>query len=402
MEARTAKTLTKAFNFHGGLRRVMPSDFSGLTEDDLDYGGLAGILFEAERLVEEIKYDETFKDEKLMNEVGEDLSALEPTPLGPEGVTSVLPIGPLRNETIGPDLAFDLFFPSSEMVTISTTTTAMPTQFPFNPSYANTNNISTNSLNHNRKISDFMSKQNLVVQQDKHRPLPQRFPPMKKARTSSSSPSSSSWTPLTIKAVIPDGVTSLGSKRKAPQLVSSHDLKSLKSSSPSSSKRTVSIDLLDDDKERFREYQNDQWNERYEELINFKEKFGHCIVPHNYEENLQLAQWVKRQRYQYKNLIRNKRSTITEERKSKLDELGFIFDSHRAVWEEKFASLCEYKEKNGHAAVPSNFEDKNLAIWVKCQRRQYKLYTIGQKSAITAERISRLSAVGFVWNPRNL
>ena len=50
---------------------------------------------------------------------------------------------------------------------------------------------------------------------------------------------------------------------------------------------------------RYREYQSDQWMERFAELQSYKLKHGNCCVPHSYPENAKLAKWVKRQRYQY-------------------------------------------------------------------------------------------------------
>ena len=41
-----------------------------------------------------------------------------------------------------------------------------------------------------------------------------------------------------------------------------------------------------------------------------------------------------------------------------------------------------------------------LVVWVKCQRRQRKLLDRGDKSTLTDERISRLDAIGFDWNPK--
>ena len=46
---------------------------------------------------------------------------------------------------------------------------------------------------------------------------------------------------------------------------------------------------------RFRQYQSDQWMDRFEDLIEFKRENGHCLVPHNFPPNQQLAQWTKRQ-----------------------------------------------------------------------------------------------------------
>ena len=46
---------------------------------------------------------------------------------------------------------------------------------------------------------------------------------------------------------------------------------------------------------RFRQYQSDQWMDRFEDLLEFKRENGHCLVPHNFPPNQQLAQWTKRQ-----------------------------------------------------------------------------------------------------------
>ena len=83
--------------------------------------------------------------------------------------------------------------------------------------------------------------------------------------------------------------------------------------------------------------------------------------------------------------------------------MGFIWDSHRASWHERLASLKMFHMEFKHTNVPSNYEvDKPLAVWVKCQRRQMKLFRRGVKSTMTQERIDALEALGFDWNPRNL
>lgn len=153
---------------------------------------------------------------------------------------------------------------------------------------------------------------------------------------------------------------------------------------------------------RFRQYQADQWSERFQDLIAFKEAYGHCLVPHNYPANQHLAQWIKRQRYQFKLKSMNRHSTLTDTRLSQLDEVGFVWDSHKAAWYERLESLKEYQYVHGHCNVPSNHEDRSLAIWVKCQRRQMKLFKRGAKSTMTPERFQALDQLSFQWNPRNL
>ena len=153
---------------------------------------------------------------------------------------------------------------------------------------------------------------------------------------------------------------------------------------------------------RFRSYQTDTWNERFCDLLNFQKEFGHCLVPHNWPGNVALAQWVKRQRYQYKLLSQpGKQSTLSEERLNLLNAMGFVWDSHRAAWEEKYTQLVEYQKRYGHCNV-SGKVSQPLCIWVKCQRRQRKLFDKQEKSTMTTEKITRLDQLGFDWNPRNI
>eukprot|EP00339_Tiarina_fusa_P014509 CAMPEP_0117076030 /NCGR_PEP_ID=MMETSP0472-20121206/53607_1 /TAXON_ID=693140 ORGANISM="Tiarina fusus, Strain LIS" /NCGR_SAMPLE_ID=MMETSP0472 /ASSEMBLY_ACC=CAM_ASM_000603 /LENGTH=425 /DNA_ID=CAMNT_0004801785 /DNA_START=32 /DNA_END=1310 /DNA_ORIENTATION=- len=156
------------------------------------------------------------------------------------------------------------------------------------------------------------------------------------------------------------------------------------------------------DEERFRPYQADQWKDRFQDLEDFREQKGHCLVPHNFPENQQLAQWIKRQRYQYKLKQLNRHSTLTDERQAALEEMGFVWDSHKAAWIERFQSLQTFRSLHGHCNVPSNYTDRSLAIWVKCQRRQFKLFRQGARSTMNQERFSQLEVLGFDWNPRNL
>lgn len=86
-----------------------------------------------------------------------------------------------------------------------------------------------------------------------------------------------------------------------------------------------------------------------------------------------------------------------------LNTIGFVWDSHEVSWREKFAALMRYQRVNGDCNVSSaNCEDKKLATWVKCQRRQYKLYCDKRGSSMTNERIEELNKIGFSWEIRTL
>jgi hypothetical protein len=153
---------------------------------------------------------------------------------------------------------------------------------------------------------------------------------------------------------------------------------------------------------KFRAYQAENWTEKFEELLEFRNRLGHCLVPNAYEENPPLAQWVKRQRYQYKLKLEGKRSTMSDERVKALEEIGFVWDSHNAAWEERLDELLQYRENNGQCNVPSRYaKNRQLAIWVKRQRRQYKFFCEGSPSSMTPERINILEGLGFQWDLRN-
>ena len=65
------------------------------------------------------------------------------------------------------------------------------------------------------------------------------------------------------------------------------------------------------------------WNRKYGELIEYKEKHGHCNVPCHFKANKQLATWVHNQRQQYRLLKQGKKCPLTEERIDKLENIGF-------------------------------------------------------------------------------
>ena len=140
---------------------------------------------------------------------------------------------------------------------------------------------------------------------------------------------------------------------------------------------------------------NTKWDEMYAELVEYKEKNGHCKVPDSYKANgKRVGDWVNRQRILYKLFTEGKKSSMTQERINKLNSLKFVWVA-KVTWEERFEELVEYKEKNGHCKVPTG--NAGLGKWVSNQRTQYKLFTEGKKSNITQDRIDKLNGIRFDW-----
>lgn len=162
---------------------------------------------------------------------------------------------------------------------------------------------------------------------------------------------------------------------------------------------TASIDQAQN---RFKPFHEEKWNARLKELIVYRKEHGDCLVPHTYNPNPQLARWVKRQRRQYKLMLEGRASTMTPERLKILNDIDFVWDSHEAAWQEKLNELNAYRKIHGNCLVPSNYKkNPQLATWVKCQRRQYKLYWEGRPSAMTPDRIVQLEKFGFEWEIRS-
>lgn len=171
-----------------------------------------------------------------------------------------------------------------------------------------------------------------------------------------------------------------------------------------SSRETRSVSLSSfniDDAPRFRDYQAGQWSQKFDELCEYRRTRGDCLVPHRYKANPSLGRWVKRQRYQYKLWKSGQPSTMTQDRARVLESIGFVWDSQGACWEERLDELKRFKDEYGHCNVPSlSTEYPKLATWIKCQRRQYKLFQDGQPSNITAQRINELEKLGLQWEIR--
>lgn len=125
------------------------------------------------------------------------------------------------------------------------------------------------------------------------------------------------------------------------------------------------------------------WEERFSELVAYKADHRNVDVPKNWPSGL--GTWVSNQR------VSEKKGVISPERKARLEEVGFVWDSFDAKWEEWFNELLKYKADYGHINVPRAWPTK-LGIWVGIQR---KLHNEG---AQPSERNKRLDEIGFVWS----
>eukprot|EP00970_Alexandrium_tamarense_P010586 scaffold2163_cov267-Alexandrium_tamarense.AAC.2 len=164
------------------------------------------------------------------------------------------------------------------------------------------------------------------------------------------------------------------------------------------------------------------WDDKFNELVAFKTKFGHFNV-----KNKQLGSWVNRQRQFYKHRQKGNSSEIGDLRVKQLEDIGFHWaatdetneqstttrkkKSSKVSWEERFNELKKFKAKTGHCVVPQDYsENKSLGQWVHNQRKFNKHRTEGKKSSLDDPRKKLLDDprkkllddIGFQWSIRSI
>jgi hypothetical protein len=137
----------------------------------------------------------------------------------------------------------------------------------------------------------------------------------------------------------------------------------------------------------FHPKENITWEKMYYKLIDFKAKYGHCNVPLDYSENLELSNWVKSQR----NL--EIKGGLKSYQIRRLNEVEFVWRADEFTWEQMFEVLVEFKNNHGHCNVPHNYSrNLDLAIWIRRQR------DLRRKGKLNERYIQILDMIGLKWS----
>lgn len=132
------------------------------------------------------------------------------------------------------------------------------------------------------------------------------------------------------------------------------------------------------------------WDERYGELLKFKEVHGHSNVPWKDEKHRALNAWCAAQR------AMRRAGKLLPSRENRLEQIGFEWtDGYVDVWDTNLSALTEFKNKNGHCNVPQKYADNpSLGLWVTNNRR------LGKSGKLSKDKIDKLNSIGFAWDPR--
>jgi hypothetical protein len=136
------------------------------------------------------------------------------------------------------------------------------------------------------------------------------------------------------------------------------------------------------------------WENNYLKLINYKIAIGNCNVPRDYKKDISLANFVSRQRSNFR------KGKLLEEQIKKLELLNFDWGSTKEVnyieaWNSKYKQLLAIYETTGGSHVSKGYIDNSLYTWVLQQRGKKR------KGVLTNEQIELLDKVSFNWNPEN-
>ncbi len=113
------------------------------------------------------------------------------------------------------------------------------------------------------------------------------------------------------------------------------------------------------------------FDDNYKQLVEFKNKHGHCNPTK--DEDPKLCLWIKRVRFN------EKQGRLSKENKDRMDALGFYWDGRDYQWHENFNLFVKGKAK-----------DK----WMQVQRAEWRV------GSMKPDRLKLLEDAGFPFEPK--
>ena len=135
-------------------------------------------------------------------------------------------------------------------------------------------------------------------------------------------------------------------------------------------------------------FQEDKWNEKFKLAQEYYRKNGNLLIPNNYIINgVKLGQWIKLQRYLYK------QNKLSKNRIYKLEQIGMIWDLR--LWEKNYNTAQKYYNNNGNLNITkdtSNNKIIELNGWLKDQNDRYT------NNNLSIEQVKKLDQISFFKN----
>jgi len=144
------------------------------------------------------------------------------------------------------------------------------------------------------------------------------------------------------------------------------------------------------------------FDDRLNDLMAFKAKYGHCDVSTR-GNNASLGKWCSVLRWSYQKFQNNQkpRRKLSDEQIQRLNDAGFKWSlKEGSAFDKRFIDLMTFKAKYGHCDVSRTGENASLGIWCNKVRVSYKKMQNNQKphTKLSDEQIQRLNDAGFKWS----
>ena len=122
------------------------------------------------------------------------------------------------------------------------------------------------------------------------------------------------------------------------------------------------------------------FDDRFNDLMAFKAKYGHCDVPQR-GENASIGKWCKNMRASYKKIQNNKKpkTKLSDEQIQRLNDAGFKWSSLHRRFDKRFNDLIGFKAMYSHCDVPQTGGNASLGRWCSDIRVSYKKIQRQQK-----------------------
>ena len=154
-----------------------------------------------------------------------------------------------------------------------------------------------------------------------------------------------------------------------------------------------------------RELKKRCFDERFNQLLRFKEEFGHCNVPYTYQGNPLLGNWCRSIKQAHKKrcqLACRPKCILWQDWIERLEGIGFNW-KYFIGFDDRCRELIAFKEEFGHCNIPRKYhKNASLATWCKTMRAAYNKVQKGMKTStrLPQDRIDRLEEIGFLWTTK--
>ena len=215
------------------------------------------------------------------------------------------------------------------------------------------------------------------------------------------------------------------SKSPLGSLISSAALteNTLQAGNPARSNET--IHYHDADTFNFNENRKKSWLNRIQQVVDYRDKYGHTLVPKRFKENPSLGNWVNKQRQQYRRYNEGKTPcSLTEKRIQLLNDIGFCWDAtslqsgsceddiyeslsferlyqkRQDAWWRRLDEIKALIVDGSLTSLDRIESQSSLGHWLNMQRKEYSRWKDGKTlstSTLDNDKIQALSLIDSEW-----